>query len=156
MPRPSARIASPASSVTIRPLFPASQRGENLPKDGVFIRLQKPQATRWPLTNGQRKWRNCTGCAARAKQTGGAWRGVFCLFLDRTGGNGILRRCRSLIRLVFFPVATHIDGYRRNDNDAFNNILHIGIDADKGKTAFNQAKDHRANQGAGNAPHSAH
>lgn len=82
--------------------------------------------------------------------------GVFCLFLDRTGGNGILRRCRPLIRLVFFPVATHIDGYRRNDNDAFNNILHIGIDADKGKTAFDQAKDHRANQGAGNAPHSAH
>ncbi len=61
-----------------------------------------------------------------------------------------------LIRLVFFPVATHIDGYRRNDNDAFNNILHIGIDADKAKTAFDQAKDHRANQGAGNAPHSAH
>ncbi len=28
--------------------FPASQRGENLPKDGVFIRLQKPQATRGP------------------------------------------------------------------------------------------------------------
>lgn len=82
--------------------------------------------------------------------------GVFCLFLDRTGGNDILRRCRPLIRLVFFPVATHIDGYRRNDNDAFNNILHIGIDADKGKTAFDQAKDHRANQGAGNAPHSAH
>ncbi len=80
----------------------------------------------------------------------------FCLFLDRTGGNGILRRCRPLIRLVFFPVATHIDGYRRNDNDAFNNILHIGIDADKAKTAFDQAKDHRANQGAGNAPHSAH
>ena len=79
------------------------------------------------------------------------------LFISgRTGGNGILRRCRSLIRLVFFPVATHIDGYRRNDNDAFNNILHIGIDADKGKTAFDQAKDHRANQGAGNAPHSAH
>ncbi len=71
-------------------------------------------------------------------------------------GNGILRRCRPLIRLVFFPVATHIDGYRRNDNDAFNNILHIGIDADKAKTAFDQAKDHRANQGAGNAPHSAH
>lgn len=42
------QIASPASSVTIRPLFPASQRGENLPKDGVFIRLQKPQATRGP------------------------------------------------------------------------------------------------------------
>ncbi len=62
----------------------------------------------------------------------------------------------ALIRLVFFPVATHIDGYRRNDNDAFNNILHIGIDADKAKTAFDQAKDHRANQGAGNAPHSAH
>ncbi len=66
------------------------------------------------------------------------------------------RRPPPLIRLVFFPVATHIDGYRRNDNDAFNNILHIGIDADKGKTAFDQAKDHRANQGAGNAPHSAH
>ncbi len=82
--------------------------------------------------------------------------GVFCWFGDRKGGNGILRRCRPLIRLVFFPVATHIDGYRRNDNDAFNNILHIGIDADKAKTAFDQAKDHRANQGAGNAPHSAH
>ena len=56
-------------------------------------------------------------------------------------------------KISVFPVATHIDGYRRNDNDAFNNILHIGIDADKGKTAFDQAKDHRANQGAGNAPH---
>ncbi len=55
-------------------------------------------------------------------------------------------------KISVFPVATHIDGYRRNDNDAFNNILHIGIDADKGKTAFDQAKDHRANQGAGNAP----
>ena len=78
------------------------------------------------------------------------------LFISGQDGGGILRRCRPLIRLVFFPVATHIDGYRRNDNDAFNNILHIGIDADKGKTAFDQAKDHRANQGAGNAPHSAH
>ncbi len=81
---------------------------------------------------------------------------LFFLLLEGMGCNGILRRCRPLIRLVFFPVATHIDGYCRNDNDAFNNILHIGIDADKGKTAFDQAKDHRANQGAGNAPHSAH
>ncbi len=80
--------------------------------------------------------------------------GVF--FLDRMGDKRPLPRSPPLIRLVFFPVATHIDGYRRNDNDAFNNILHIGIDADKGKTAFDQAKDHRANQGAGNAPHSAH
>ncbi len=98
------------------------------------------------------------GGPARGRPRGGYvfFLGVFCLFLDRTGGNGILRRCRPLIRLVFFPVATHIDGYRRNDNDAFNNILHIGIDADKAKTAFDQAKDHRANQGAGNAPHSAH
>ncbi len=82
--------------------------------------------------------------------------GFFFFFREGGGGNAFLRRCRPLIRLVFFPVATHIDGYRRNDNDAFNNILHIGIDADKGKTAFDQAKDHRANQGAGNAPHSAH
>ncbi len=81
---------------------------------------------------------------------------VFFFFLDGTGGTAVFRFCLPLIRLVFFPVATHIDGYRRNDNDAFNNILHIGIDADKGKTAFDQAKDHRANQGAGNAPHSAH
>ncbi len=74
--------------------------------------------------------------------------------LSPSYGSGVFSY--SLIRLVFFPVATHIDGYRRNDNDAFNNILHIGIDADKAKTAFDQAKDHRANQGAGNAPHSAH
>ncbi len=86
----------------------------------------------------------------------GRRRVFFFFFRYSTGGKGILRRGRPLIRLVFFPVATHIDGYRRNDNDAFNNILHIGIDADKGKTAFDQAKDHRANQGAGNAPHSAH
>ncbi len=90
------------------------------------------------------------------RRGGGAGGCFFFFFLDWRGANGILRRCRPLIRLVFFPVATHIDGYRRNDNDAFNNILHIGIDADKAKTAFDQAKDHRANQGAGNAPHSAH
>ncbi len=88
---------------------------------------------------------------------GGGGGGVFFFFFVLgAGGKAFFRRCRPLIRLVFFPVATHIDGYRRNDNDAFNNILHIGIDADKGKTAFDQAKDHRANQGAGNAPHSAH
>ncbi len=75
--------------------------------------------------------------------------------LPHTWKDNVFSFC-PLIRLVFFPVATHIDGYCRNDNDAFNNILHIGIDADKGKTAFDQAKDHRANQGAGNAPHSAH
>ncbi len=43
-------------------------------------------------------------------------------------------------KISVFPVATHIDGYCRNDNDTFNNILHIGIDADKGKTAFDQAR----------------
>ncbi len=105
-------------------------------------------------------WTGRGGPAAQARAPPGEEYGaggvLFCFLVHWRGGNGILRRCRPLIRLVFFPVATHIDGYRRNDNDAFNNILHIGIDADKAKTAFDQAKDHRANQGAGNAPHSAH
>ncbi len=98
-------------------------------------------------------WTGRGGTPAKARGAPGF---EFCLFLECTCVNCMIRGCRPLIRLVFFPVATHIDGYRRNDNDAFNNILHIGIDADKAKTAFDQAKDHRANQGAGNAPHSAH
>lgn len=138
------------------PLLPGRESGEDLIKDGVFIRLQKQGARRGPLANGQQKSRNCTGCAAREKQTAGAWWDVFCLFLDRAGGNDALRRCRQLIRLAFFPVAAHVDGHRRDDNDPFNNILHVGIDADKGKAALDQAKDHRANQGAGNAPHPTH
>ena len=45
---------------------------------------------------------------------------------------------------MLFAVAAHIDSHRRDDNDAFDNILHVGVDADKGKPAFNQAEDHRA------------
>ncbi len=78
MPRPSARIASPASSVTIRPFFPLASAARIC--QGWCIHTTPETAGHAWLTNGQRKWRNCTGCAARAKQTGGAWRGVFVYF----------------------------------------------------------------------------
>lgn len=138
------------------PLLAGRQSGEDLTTDGVFIRLQKPEATRGPPDEWTTEVAKLYRMSRVGKTDSRAWRGVFCLFLDRTGGNDILRRCRPLIRLVFFPVATHVDGHRGDDNDALNNILYIGIDADKGKTAFDQTKDHRANQGAGNAPHPAH
>jgi hypothetical protein len=43
-------------------------------------------------------------------------------------------------RLMLFAVTAHIDRHRRDNNDAFDNILHVSVDADEGKAAFNRPR----------------